>query len=87
MNNKNTHFDQSFFDLLWVFFRVEISATYLWNGSKQASAVDLWERLEEKFLSIGKWGQSKRWVASHFATFSHFKRTSRGPVHLDIHLH
>ena len=37
------------------FFRVEISATYLWNGSKQASAVDLWERHEEKFLSIGKW--------------------------------
>ena len=38
-------------------------------------------RHEEKFLSIGKWGQSKRWVASHFATFSLFKRTSRGPVH------
>ena len=55
--------------------------------SKQASAVDLWERHEEKFLSIGKWGQSKRWVASHFATFSHFKRTSWGPIHLDIHLH
>jgi hypothetical protein len=47
--------------------------------NKPVQCSGLMGETQEKFLSIGKWGQSKRWVASHFATFSHFKRTSKGP--------